>query len=347
MSLVLVHVHGHAHVPSDGTSVGRRLALQAMQIRNEGIKVCDFDANVCAPQPNCKLQGYRLHQWTSLRKVVDAECAMSIGGPATSGATGKVSQREPQVHDCDAFVNDEVSSTFSAGSSVAARGGFVHVGGSNVTKRFNGSSFMYQNVFRLTRGMCGWEEYLFERLALCRLARFSSPCGSKDGQGRRRTHFFPRLLAWDDATLTLVMTNEGHALMSGMLPGATLHKTEELSGVIRTRSRQAGAPETLGDLNVHCTRVMDTQKCSDQQTSLRRRREHSNVSFYQEQLTCMEEQLLRSNITHGDIACKNLFVRTKGRLTMGDLNSCLVDGMPGLNIYGHALLRKRAQWGSK
>lgn len=79
--------------------------------------------------------------------------------------------------------------------------GATHINCHNVTKHFGATSSRWWGAIHLHGGMCGREHYLLERAALCRLERAAAPCGPAG-----RAHFFPRLLAWDDSTLKLVVT---------------------------------------------------------------------------------------------------------------------------------------------
>ena len=83
------------------------------------------------------------------------------------------------------------------------RGGALEMHRGYVVKKFNGNSTSPSS------GLRGSEAYHVEKLALCRLEAFASPCA-----GRR--HYFPRLLGWNDSTLTLNLTNNGAPLALGI-----------------------------------------------------------------------------------------------------------------------------------
>jgi hypothetical protein len=77
-----------------------------------------------------------------------------------------------------------------ADSATVIQGGEITVNATHVTKRFN--PLLASRV----------PFYHLEKLALCRLERFVRPCSG-------RCDYFPRLLSWDDARYTLVMSNMG------------------------------------------------------------------------------------------------------------------------------------------
>jgi len=77
-----------------------------------------------------------------------------------------------------------------ADSATVIQGGAIHINATHVTKRFN------------PRVASRIPTYFLEKLALCRLASARMPCAG-------RCDYFPRLLAWDDAAYTLVMSNAG------------------------------------------------------------------------------------------------------------------------------------------
>ena len=196
-------------------------------------------------------------------------------------------------------------------------GGRLRITAHNVTKGFNGTNFRAWGAFRLNGGMCGWEQYLLEKRAMCRMARVAEPCGSPDAHGVRRANFFPQLLAWDDDSLTLVVTNDGCSLL---------------------RQETGDRPDSLPAEMLRARNPCQNQMICARQISPPGLCGHgwkplSNESF-QEQLDCAASQLRRANATHLDANCKNVFVRPNGRMTLGDLDMSVIDGIPALNAYG-------------
>ena len=186
-------------------------------------------------------------------------------------------------------------------------GGRLRITAHNVTKGFNGTNGARAwGAFRLNGGMCGWEQYLLEKRAMCRMARVAEPCGSPDAHGVRRANFFPQLLAWDDDSLTLVVTNDGCSL----LRQETGDRPDSLPAEM-LRADGLAATVGIGEGNhMSCARqISPPGACGHGWKPL------SNSSF-QEQLDCAASQLRRANATHLDANCKNVFVRPNGRMTL-------------------------------
>ena len=272
--------------------------------------ICDSNVvpNVCAPKPNCTFGSTREHQWKALKKLADDECR------AAHSRNGAGSQRRMMM------TKGSPEPYFSAGSN-AGMGGCLWVTMHNITKRFNGKAFRPWGTFRLHGGMCGWEQYLQERRAMCRLARVAEPCGSPDAHGVQRAHFFPQLLAWNDADLTLVVTNDGCGLLS-----------RDMQSTIQTEVLHASSlAASVGGRTRNCARQVSPPGACGLAWK------HLSEASFQEQLDCAASQLQRANGTHFDADCKNIFVRPDGRLTLGDLDMSEFDGIPELNIYGQHL----------
>ena len=199
------------------------------------------------------------------------------------------------------------------------------------------------------------------------MARVAEPCGSK----HRRSHFFSRLLGWDDAKLTLILSNDGLAGRSAC-HDATRATTETACSVCAVAangdsscchpggswSGQCGsglahswrdgyrACNNAGpaDFNVTLSPVEDDRgnfsrwrwsgsfACSLPKASV-----VPSLVQSHEAAECATAQLQRANVSQTDLHCANIFVNAQGVLTFGDFDTAVVDGIPEANSYGLAL----------
>ena len=111
-------------------------------------------------------------------------------------------------------------------------------------------------------GLSTESAYYLEKYVLCRLQRCARPCGS-------RSHFFPKLLAWDDSRLTLVQTNEGVPLAHDMRSFQTSYNYTDVA--MEAELRGLGPPE--------------------------------------QQFECMRQQLVMADVVNLDMGCKNIFYK--------------------------------------
>ena len=285
---------------------------------------------VCAPTPDCTFHGNRVHQWAALRKLADEECrdvyARGVYARAKEARSGERSQPSNRRR-LASYTRGSPNALddgpyFNAGSNVGM-GGRLRITAHNVTKGFNGTNFRAWGAFRLNGGMCGWEQYLLEKRAMCRMARVAEPCGSPDAHGVRRANFFPQLLAWDDDSLTLVVTNDGCSLLR--------QETGDRPDSLPAEMLRAWNP--CHNHMICARQISPPGACGHGWKPL------SNESF-QEQLDCTASQLRRANATHLDANCKNIFVRPNGRMTLGDLDMSEIDGIPALNAYGRRFTQR-------
>ena len=184
--------------------------------------------------------------------------------------------------------------------------GATHINCHNVTKHFGATSSRWWGAIHLHGGMCGREHYLLERAALCRLERAAAPCGPTG-----RAHFFPRLLAWDDSTLKLVVTYD-QAYLKLLIRAWILRPCQSLG-------RNGGRRHNCTSRLLSCTSSPPT------------------AGTFAQQDKCITSQLERANVTHEDRACDNHFMSDDGRMTLGDFDLATVDGSPALNAFGHRM----------
>ena len=273
-------------------------ALPPAQLSNSSGRPCYSLANgVCAPLPACELNERRVHTWSALKKLADNECALA-----------KSIRRQGSEWEFPRSMCGQIAAPSRANRTVthAGSGAATRVNRLNVTKRFVATSSRWWGALRLHGGMCGREHYLLERAALCRLERVAAPCGPAG-----RAHFFPRLLAWNDDKLRLVVTYEG----SGLL------KTTDVGLAFATVPVDLG--RNLGRYHNCTSRRL---ACASSPPT---------AGTFAEQDKCITSQLQRANVTHGDRACANYFISDDGSMTLGDFELATVDGIPALNAYGH------------
>lgn len=274
-------------------------------LRNSSGKPCySLPYGVCAPQSACVFDAMREHNWFALKKLADNECALA-----------KSIRREGSEWEIPRRVCGHIASPL--GAIKGTRTGFnqqlrhrgaTHINRHNVTKHFGATSSRWWGAIHLHGGMCGREHYLLERAALCRLERAAAPCGPAG-----RAHFFPRLLAWDDSTLKLVVTYEGSSLLK------TTEKSLDFATMPVDLGRNGGRRHNCTSRLLSCTSSSPT------------------AGTFAQQDKCITSQLERANVTHEDRACDNHFMSDDGRLTLGDFDLATVDGIPALNAYGHRM----------
>ena len=252
---------------------------------------------VCAPLvPACELNGKRVHtSWSSLKTLADNECALA-----------KSIHRQGSEWEIPRRVCGNIAAPLGATVIRAGSGATTHVNRHNVTKRFVATSSRWWGAIHLHGGMCGREHYLLERAALCRLERVAAPCGPAAG----RAHFFPRVLAWDDSTLTLVVTYEGSSLLR------TTDKGLDFATMPVDLGRNGGKFHNCTSRLLTCASSPPT------------------AGTFAQQDKCITSQLQRANVTHQDRACPNYFMSDDGSMALGDLELATVDGIPALNAYG-------------
>ena len=278
-------------------------ALPPAQLSNSSGRPCYSLANgVCAPLPACELNEMRVHTWSALKKLADNECALA-----------KSIRRQGSEWELARSMCGQIAAPSRANRTVthAGSGATTRVNRRNVTKRFVANSSRWWGALRLHGGMCGREHYLLERAALCRLERVAAPCGPAG-----RAHFFPRLLAWNDDKLRLVVTYEG----SGLL------KTTDVGLAFATVPVDLG--RNLGRYHNCTSRRL---ACASSPPT---------AGTFAQQDKCITSQLQRANVTHGDRACANYFISDDGSMALGDFELATVDGIPALNAYGHRVLER-------
>ena len=279
-------------------------ALPPAQLSNSSGRPCYSLANgVCAPLPACELNEMRVHTWSALKKLADNECALA-----------KSIRRQGSEWELARSMCGQIAAPSRADRTVTHAGGSgatTRVNRQNVTKRFVANSSRWWGALRLHGGMCGREHYLLERAALCRLERVAAPCGPAG-----RAHFFPRLLAWNDDKLTLVVTYEGSSLL----------KTTDVGLAFATVPVDLG--RNLGRYHNCTSRRL---ACASSPPT---------AGTFAQQDKCITSQLQRANVTHGDRACANYFISDDGSMALGDFELATVDGIPALNAYGHRVLER-------
>ena len=273
------------------------------QHSNSSLRPCYTLANgVCAPLPACELHERPVHTWSALKKFADNECALAKA-LHRQGSEWEIPRRL-----CGQFAAPSGATVIKAHGS----GATTHVNRHNVTKRFVATSSRRWGALHLHGGMCGREHYLLERAALCRLERVAAPCGPAG-----RAHFFPRLLAWDDSTLKLVMTYEGSNLLK------TTDEGLDFATVPVNLGRNGGPDHNCTSRRLTCASSPPT------------------AGTFAQQEKCITSQLQRANVTHGDRTCLNYLTSDDGSMTLGDFELATVDGIPALNAYGRRAQRER------
>lgn len=137
-----------------------------------------------------------LHGWSSAATSTTAAKRFVVNGavPAVGRA---LSLKPPRVRAYSSVVSD-------------SRHGRIRFGRDRVIKQFDPSTALHE------------ERYYMEKRALCRLERCATPCAG-------RTSYFPRLIQFNDAALTLVISMEGSPLtvkVDDIVP--LYHKWEDL-----------------------------------------------------------------------------------------------------------------------
>ena len=239
----------------------------------------------------------RVHNWFALKKVADNECALA-----------KSIRRQGSEWEVPRRMCGHIVAPLGAKVTKAGSGATTHINRHNVTKRFEATSSRWWGAIHLHGGMCGREHYLLERAALCRLERVAAPCGPAG-----RAHFFPRLLAWDDSALKLVVTFEGSSLLKNTDKGL------DFATMPVDLGRNGGRYHNCTSRLLSCASSPPT------------------AGTFARQDKCITSQLQRANVTHGDRACVNHFMSDDGSMTLGDFELATVDGSPALNAYGRRM----------
>ena len=303
------------------TSAIAELPLQNIQLRESGDSTGsqsqDLTSSVSGTRDSGSLHSAEQEEqalWHEMKRLADEECALARHTLAPQDVSSAVAGCNDPIYE---DVMAKYSDSQSLGAIATLHGGGVLITAHNVTKRFSPGI---------------WRTYLHERRALCRLQRFAAPCGrpgtfvspAHRKHTVQRTHFFPRVLAWDDDRLLFVLSNNGLGMLLGMREGSAIHPCFANAEDGKNHSLTVVRHTPSGPFAMKCYTPFGDSRSG---RSVACPAHSPTGGSFAEQYACIEEQLARANTSHWDIHCKNVFVGPDARVTLGDLSLSSVDGV--------------------